>query len=481
MTDHSEKLVKNTILYLPAQFLTPAAQFATTVIWTYLLSPEAFGVVAFVIASQEAAAWAAVTWWSLFMMRFRRRYAALGEGRFQDMDRRVISASVVALFVLTAPILALIGQASDAPLFLAAASYFVLRSLLIHYSEWARAEHKIAAYSIAQLMSALLGSGLSIAAILLLGPSPAVAIAAQAVGQLAAIVALCVQTGLRPGLGAFDRQIFADALRYCGPLVVSGVSGWAAPNCIRILVQYWGGAESLGLLSVGWGLGQRIAAVLAMLFTAAAYPLAVSHIESGDRRGALGQVSLNGVFLLAILAPATVGAALLSEPLVELMIAEPFREMTVVVLPIAILAASIRSLRVHVSDQATLLVEQTTFTLYVCVFEALASILFCAVGLYVDGVVGAAIGVVAGTTLSTIVSFAFTIGVLGLPAPAPGTLLRILLATGIMGEALMLTPAPVGAMAVTAKIIFGAALYATLIFATFPECRAFAGRRLRQA
>lgn len=481
MTNPTNKLVRNTISYLPVQFITPATQFAVTIIWTHLLDPRAFGVVAFVLAAQEAVGYVAVSWWSLFMIRFRERYALQEEERFRDMDKRVVAVSVVILLLLTDPVLALIGLEWDTPLFMASASYFILRSLLMHYSEWARSEHQIAVYSTAQITSVVLGSALSLCAIAAIGPSPAAVIAAQAIGQLVAMIMLGRQTGLRAGFGVFDHEIFADAIRYCSPLIVAGISSWIAPNGIRVLVQHWEGAVGLGLLSVGWGLGQRIAGVLAMLFTAAAYPLAVTQIESGDRRAALTQVSLNGVFLFSILAPATVGAELLSQPLVDLMIAPEFRDMTITLLPIAILGASIRAIRVHVSDQAMLLVEKTGAAMNISVFDAAASMVFCAIGVHFGGVVGAAAGVVVGTTLSAIASFGLSVGALGLPFPAPWMLVRIVLATAVMGEVLTLTTTPVGIVAVASRIALGVAIYGSMIVVLFPQCRGIAGRLLMRA
>ena len=46
-------LLRNTLLYLPAQLLGPALQFAVTVIWTHLFDPALFGVVTFVVATRN--------------------------------------------------------------------------------------------------------------------------------------------------------------------------------------------------------------------------------------------------------------------------------------------------------------------------------------------------------------------------------------------------------------------------------------------
>jgi hypothetical protein len=53
MSDHSGRLIRHTILYLPAQFFPPLVQFATMIAWTHLLRPAEFGIVAFVLAAQE--------------------------------------------------------------------------------------------------------------------------------------------------------------------------------------------------------------------------------------------------------------------------------------------------------------------------------------------------------------------------------------------------------------------------------------------
>ena len=49
MSGHSGKLLRHTLLYAPAQFLPSLVQFATTVLWTHLLDPTAFGLAAFVL------------------------------------------------------------------------------------------------------------------------------------------------------------------------------------------------------------------------------------------------------------------------------------------------------------------------------------------------------------------------------------------------------------------------------------------------
>lgn len=480
MTDHTGKLLRNTLLYLPAQFFPPAVQFATTVAWTYLLDPASYGVVTFVIAAQEITAYIGVTPWSLYVLRFHPRFVESDAERFRLMDNRMALYAALLQVILSAPILATLGAAANGSIFWATAAYLTTRTLLMHYGEWARAEHRIGPYTVAQLIGTGAGAGLSIVAILLLGPFPAVALAAQALGQLVALALLCRQIGIRFRLGKFDTAIFAEVRRYGIPLIFGGVFGWGAGNAIRVLVQYFEGPVALGLMSVGWGLGQRIANVLSMLLTAAAYPLAVGNLERGDRKGALDQVSLSGVLLLAILAPACLGVFLLSKPLTNLLIAESFRETTIVILPIAMLAAGLRGLRLHTSDQTMLLLERTDVSMRVTIVETMLNLAFCAAGLHFAGVYGAALGMLLGTAIACIGGFTYSFALLGLPFPPLGHLARILLAAGAMGLVVRLLPEPTSIISLALVVAAGVVSYAALIILAFPACRAILQKQARR-
>ena len=49
----SGSLLRNTLLYIPAQVFAPLLQFLVTVIWTHLFDPAAFGLITFVVAAPK--------------------------------------------------------------------------------------------------------------------------------------------------------------------------------------------------------------------------------------------------------------------------------------------------------------------------------------------------------------------------------------------------------------------------------------------
>lgn len=466
-------LLRNTLLYLPVQLVSPLLQFTVTVVWTHLFDPAVYGIVAFVIAAQELTGGLGLAWWSVYLLRFRQRYVDTNPEGFAAMDARVVAVGALSQIVFALPVLALVGLDPSLALFAATAAYLASRAVLNHYGEVARATHRIGVYSLAQLSSPVLGSGLSILAAIVLRADAATALAAMALGQTIGVIATAIGLRRRARLGRFDPAIFREARDFALPVIFSGLFVWAAANGVRVLVGAGEGVVGVGLFSVGWGLGQRLAAMLASLCAVAAFPLAVDRLEAGDRDGALRQVALNGALMFGLMAPAAVGVALLAAPFVRLAVAAQFQAATIVILPLAVFTGAARALRVHTGDQTALLLRRTRVMTIFNFLDAVAALLGGAIGEHLGGGVGAAIGCLAGTCVGSTVAMTFVISRMGLRVPV-AAILAIIAAAAIMGVALGLAPAPTGALGLAARIVVGALIYAVTIVALAPPVRRFA-------
>ena len=71
------------------------------------------------------------------------------------------------------------------------------------------------------------------------------------------------------------------------------------------------------------------------------------------------QLADNSALLVAILAPSLAGIFMLRTEIVHLLIALPFQQVTLSILPLATLAGAIRNLRAHFGDQVFLLHNRT--------------------------------------------------------------------------------------------------------------------------
>ena len=469
-------LIRQTMLYLPAQLLGPLAQFVAAIVWTHLLSLGDYGHLMIVLSAQELVSLLCLSWWTHYTMRY---IGTMKDGearsRFQASENAVLLATGCAqIVVISILVFAFVDGASAGFLALSIA-YTVSRCLVTHISERARADGNIADYSIAQIAGPLGGTLLGLVLMLTLDASPIEALAGYAIAQIASLAVIWHRLKLGFRIALPNLTLFEAAMRYGLPLLVAGAFGWASMNGIRLVVEYAQGAAAVGLISVGWGLGQRAIAVVAMLVTAASYPLALKHMNAGSRTRSLEQVSLNGALIIGVLAPATIGVLMVGEAALNLMVAEPFRAMSAIILPIAVAAASLRNSRVHFLDQVYLLIEKPSALLQVNVVEAVATMGFCALGLVLGGLPGAALGCVPGALIGWIYGYGLT-RKYGLRLPW-AHFLKIALATSFMALVLYLMPQGAGVVGLLIRISCGALSYCIAISLLYSgELRAIRSR-----
>lgn len=461
-------LFRHTILYLPAQLLAPLAQFAAAVIWTHWMSPEAYGVLTFLVAAQELVFVVCLSWWSAFCLRYFAGFDPRETDAYRRSESGVLALTMAAGAFVSLALLAYLRVLADVPLVVVAIVFLASRSVNVHFAERARAQERIFDYTIAQTAGPVVGFGFAFLFVRFIEPTPAMALAGFALSQAAASLWLRRGLGIDLSLRLPERAMVRRALGYGVPMVVGGVLGWISLNAVRFVVQEMGGEVAMGLLAVGWSLGQRLAGVTAMLVTAAAYPLAVRRMATHSREDAMRQFGLGGTILLGVVAPAAIGLWQIGPALVDLTVAEPFRATTLAILPASILTGSVRNFRVHYADQSFLLFERTRLGVLLYALEAVAVVVCAVAGYYLDGLPGAVDGCLAGTVLSTISTFTVTRVKFGLPLPLADWL-RILLATAVMAVFVRAVQSvPSGeAVRLVLQIATGATVYGVVVLALF--------------
>ena len=232
----------------------------------------------------------------------------------------ILEATCLPQILLNLGILAALRELGDLHLVVASTAYVVGRSFVVYFGERARAKSHIALYTVAQTGSALAGGVLGFLLIVFVSPTAAFVMTGFAIAHL--LVGLWLLR--RFGSGRFERKIDRDLLRkalaFGLPLVVANVINWVNLNGIRVVMEAMGGATAVGLLAVGWGLGQRLATTAAMFVTMAAFPLAARSLEQGARSTALRQMEHGGTLLVGAVLPASVGLCMITRPFVDLLI-----------------------------------------------------------------------------------------------------------------------------------------------------------------
>jgi O-antigen/teichoic acid export membrane protein len=144
--------------------------------------------------------------------------------------------------------------------------------------------------------------------------------------------------------------------------------------------------------------------------------------------------------------------------IVHLLIAPPFQQVTLAILPLATLAGAIRNLRAHFGDQAFLLHNRTRWMMAIAAIDASMTVVLSVLFLPRWGLAGVAGATAVAALVAAMVSFAIGFSRFGLSLPV-GHLLRIALATIAMSALLRGFPEARTMTVLAAHVAAGAAAY----------------------
>lgn len=453
-------LLRDTLLYLPAGALGPIIQLGTLVVLTHWLTPAEIGIYALAVALQDLVHLGSVTWWSQYVLRYLADRGGAERSAQDRTELGVLAATSLAQAVLLPGlILAIVGAEASPALVASIAAASVTRSLVLHWGVRARAEQRIGLYGLAQTLAPALSLGLALVLFVAFAPSVTLAFAGMAGAHCVVAALIGPRLGLAGLLPALDRPLLRTALRYGALTTVGAVFAWVSLQGVRFATEALLGIAAVGLLSVGWGIGQRIATQIAMLATAAAFPLAVARTKTDGLSAGLEQLAAAGPLLAAVLLPATAGLMLVAGPVAELATAAPFREATAAILPYAMLAGAVRVFRHHFLDEVLQLAERPGLMTALDALEAAATIVFCTLGALWFGLIGSVVGCLAASTLATLVALSLAIGRIGLRL-SPWDFVSSTLATAAMVVAVDAIPPADTIAELAGAILAGAAAYA---------------------
>ena len=453
-------LLKRTLLYLPAQLVGPLFQLVAMIVWTHVVNEHTLGVITLITATHELLQIGFLAWWSQYALRFFGRYQGGADAeRFYRTENVVILLSLLLQSAAVIVVLYTVIAADTNPTLLGATiAYVISRSLNLYIAERARVRHQIGIYSIQQIVGPAIGFLLGLLLIKTIAPAPEWPLLGYAAAQLFAALIVVPKIGYSRNIWPIDRDILRHALGYGIPLIIGGALGWVGLNASRFVINDMLGVAAAGLFAVGYGLGQRAAAVAAMLVTAAAFPLAVKSMEQNGSKAAMRQLSDNGALLLGILVPSIAGIFLLRAEIVHMLIATPFQAVTLAILPLSALAGSIRNVRAHFGDQVFLLHSKTRLMVVFSAIDAAVTVVASLICIHLWGVVGAAAATVSSAIAAAAVSFAFGFTRFGLTLPW-ANIARIAIATLAMAMLLTRLPEATSYAVLAAHVASGAAIY----------------------
>ena len=220
-------LIKQTLLYLPAQLLGPMFQFIAAVVWTHWLSADAYGVLTYVLASHELIFVACLAWWSQYTLRFAGTFTDEADReRFQASENAIIICGVPFQTVLVILLLSALHVPLTASMITVALICCVSRAVTTHLCERARGQGRVLVYTVGQSVGPVAGFVVALALVRFLSATPEAALAGFAVVQTAVIPWMWHELGLNPRVARLDRDIVKGALMFGMPLMMAGGIAW---------------------------------------------------------------------------------------------------------------------------------------------------------------------------------------------------------------------------------------------------------------
>ncbi len=465
--------LRKTILYMPASLLGPLIQLATIVILTHWLRPAELGAYALAVAVQDLAQIATLSWWSQYILRY------LDDARPDNriaQDRTeiavLIGAGLVQAALVATAMIAIGDGPPDLPLLSAIVVAGIARAVVGHWSVRARSAEQIGLYALAQVGGPGLTLALSLIGFTLVTPSLTVAFVAMALGHLIVAAPLARHARYRlPSVGV-DRTVLASAFRYGIFTTLGAGLAWISMQSVRFVTDAILGAAAVGLLHVGWGVGQRLATQLGVLATQALFPIAAGKARTDGIEAGVRQLAPAAPVLLAVLAPVVVAAFLLAEPAAALLVAAEYQSATASILPLAALAGAVRVFRHHYLDEVLQLAEEPRLMAMLDGLEAGLTILFCTLGAVTYGLTGAVLGALVATAVATLAGWRLIAKRHG-PPLTPRDALAAAGASAVMVLALALLPAPTGLLALAGAGALAGVAYA-VTFAVIDHKRVLA-------
>jgi O-antigen/teichoic acid export membrane protein len=451
--------------YLPVNIVQAIAGFGAIVVFTRLLSPEAYGHYALAFSIAALVHLIGLTWIEAAMARF---YAAEPEGEARSSLFATLYRAF-GLFCLIAPIptgLILAFAPIDHGLKLAVAAGLaaaVARSLLKLAQERRRAAGEVRGFALYDMIQTgggfLLGAGLA-----LIGWGAAAPFAGAG-----AATAICLVWALRPELalvrgGRFDAARLKTYAAYGLPISLSLMLSLAMASTDRFVLAFYTGDAAVGAYHAGYSLASRVLDIIFLWLAMAAGPAQVMAYEQGGETALRRTSSEQASLMVLIAVPAAVGLALVARPLAALMVGPELSEPAARVAPWIAFGALLSGVTTHYLNHAFTLSKRTGRQIAAFGIPAAANLALCFVLIPRYGLDGAAWATVASFAIGLVASYVLMRGCLPLPVPW-ATIAGAGVSAGAMALAVTRVPAVGGPGEVLAKAAVGALVYALVALA----------------
>jgi len=462
-------LLRQTLMYLPAQIGAPLLQFLMLLLWAHLLPPSEVGVATLVVAIQEITFALIYMWWSHFSLRHLSRFRREGIDDYLRTEPLALGLNVLAQVATVSLILTVYFHGRiDGRLFAIILAYVCTRSLNLYLSERARADVKVGLYTLMVVGAPLMGLLLGFAAVKLYGATASSILGAFVVSQSLCLIVALFNSDVGRRRPKLDLGVLKSALAFGVPVMTSALLATIALNAPRFIVDATLGLSATGTFAVSYGLGLRASSFAVMLVTAGAYPLVVKMMEQQGLEAAYKQLRSNILLVAFVVTPSALGLIAVNASVVKLLIPAAYQSAALVVLPLAAVGGMLRYLRSHTTDQVFLLRSKPIYGSMISFADLVLVGAASFIGVKTFGLPGAVIGPLLAAVFTLSISLYFARHRFDFRFPAGG-FLRIAVAGLVMMVLTYLLPKTANPFLLVAEIAFGGVVYLGMAALLFPD------------
>lgn len=449
-------LLRHSAIYLLSRGVPGLIGFATIVIYTRLLSPEAYGQYALVVTGAILCNAILYQWLSASLLRFLPEY--------QENETNLLSTILTGFIFVS-----FLAGISGALLKLAWDnaewnSLIFIGILLVWAQAWftinlelVRSRLAPIRYGLINMIKAVVSLGLGVVLVLW---------GIDASGALIGLVLGFFLAGLWSSSGQwvffkrwrFKWAIAKKLLSYGLPLTASFALAVIISSTDRFMLAGIIDESATGLYAAGQGLAQQTVGVLMTMVNLAAYPLILRTLENAGPEAARAQLRNNAILLLGIGLPVAAVFIILAPNISEIFLGKEYQSAGVELMPWFAVATLLASARAYYFDLAFYLAKCTRILMLV-----MGSAAFLNVGLnfwFIPsyGLLGAVYASVIAHGIAVVLSAILGRRAFHLPLIL-GDVIRLLLATLAMVAVMLLLPNGNSIFTLAFPVVLGGIVY----------------------
>lgn len=456
-------LLRHSAIYLFSRGVPAIVGFATIVVYTRLLSPEAYGQYTLVITGAVIAYAVLYQWLSASILRFfpnsRNDPAQLLSAVFRGF------LFVSFLSGIAGILLALLWHAPKwYPLIAIGIILTWVQAWFSINLELVRIRLAPVRYGLISLLKAVIALGLGIVLILC---------GFDALGALGGLLAGFLIAGLWASWGQWDglgsvkrpsRALIRSLLSYGLPLTASFALAVIISSTDRFMLAGLIGDFATGLYAAGQGLARQSVGNLMTMINLAAYPIIVRTLENDGADAARIQLRNNAILLLGIGLPATAGFIVLAPNLAHVFLGKEFQAAGTELIPWFAGASLLSGIRSYYFDLAFYLGKRTRLQGIVMAIAALLNVALNFWFIPIFGILGAAYATITAYLVALVFSVMLGRQAFRLPS-LYGEITRLTVACAGMVLVLFLLPDYGGIFGLTVSIVTGGTVYTACVIA----------------